>query len=119
MAYDHMTLVRTCFHQCETAKLFIVRNTAEKPLFVVAKDFACARWIAMTSDHIRSVGNGKVFGVRDDWLAKDDPFRSALRRAVAGGSPGPITRVGDSAVIIANLNAGIKGRVYPPLSTAA
>jgi hypothetical protein len=119
MKYDRLKLANNCYRQREGCKLFIVRNTGEKDLHVIACDAACARWVALQMYHIRSLENGTVLIVGDDWLAKDEPFISALRRAVAGGFPGAIKRVEDNAVIIENLHAGIEGKVYPPLSSVS
>ena len=98
--------------------LFMGLDLTEGWSAVVAKDAACARYIAHGVRHLRDLVNGSVFKVRSEWLAKDEPFRGALRRAVAASYPGAITRVGDSAVIIEDRNAGIVGGVFLPLSSA-
>ena len=106
-----------CWNRRDDAQLFSIANTRSKRAFVVAGSTRCARWIAMWAGHIREMQNGQVFVVRQDWLSADEPFQSALRRAVKAGFPGLIVRVGDAATILPSSDHGIKGQVYTPISS--
>ena len=118
LEYGHDKDGKPCWHRQDDMKLFIVQNTNRKRAYVVAASSRCARYIALWADHLRDFKNGEVFHVKQERLALDEPFQSALRRAVKGGFPGLITRVGDSATILGSSSHGIMGQVYMPISSA-
>jgi hypothetical protein len=105
------------WHRTDNAQLFIVENTSGKREYLVAASFHCARWLALWGGHLRDIDNGNIFSVKQDWLNADQPFRSALRRAVKAGFPGLIKRIGDAATILESRDHCIVGQVYTPISS--
>lgn len=98
-----------CWKKCEDLSVFKVYNSNSRPITVLAKDAKCAVNLAQVAGHIKEERNGVASKMPDEEVAKLRKDGSALGRAIVGGLPGVVQKVGN--------NVMLKGRdvVYIPL----
>ena len=91
----------------EELKLFSVENTAGNGCYILAEDSHLARVIACRAEFVRDKANARVRPLGDKFFAANPAFASAVKRAIAEGTPGIVTRRENHAIV--------GGVTYPPL----
>lgn len=100
-----------CYENCENLVLFQVENKGRNRIDVLAADSTCAKVLARLAGHVQTEANARVFRYRQTYLDDIRKKSPALWRAIKGGIPGVVTKVGNHVIVRNKTEV-----VYSPLS---
>lgn len=96
----------------QTAKLFYVRNTADRKLMVLAQNRATAAHFAFTHDHVKNVANASVALVDvSNPKPHEEKFFASIRVAIKDGRQGIVKNM-DGFVVVGESS---QTKTYTPI----